>query len=66
MRLQAVWSAVLLCSALVAVACREDSGEPSTEPVPASLSTVQQEVNSTNKVLILGSSVNGGLQSREA
>ncbi|WP_224241525.1 immunoglobulin-like domain-containing protein, partial [Hyalangium gracile] len=33
---------------------------------PASAHTTRQEVRSTNKVLILGSSVNGGLDSREA
>jgi len=62
MRLQPVGSALLLCAALAVTACREDPAEHA----PASLRAVHQEVSSTDKVLILGSSITGGLQSREA
>lgn len=50
----------------MATACGEVPSTLESEPLPASVETVGQEANSTRKVLILGSSVNGGLQSREA
>jgi choice-of-anchor A domain-containing protein len=62
MRLQSVWSSLLLCAALSFTAC----SEAPAEHAPAPLRSTQQEARSTDKVLILGSSVNGGLQSREA
>jgi choice-of-anchor A domain-containing protein len=62
--------AVLLISALTAMACGEESAELSTEPTsePTSMATHTeiQALASTDKVLVLGSSVSGGLQSREA
>jgi hypothetical protein len=66
MRFHAVWSACLLCSALIVIACHEDSGGSWPATVPAAKRAVHQEINSVDKVLILGSSVDGGLQSREA
>jgi choice-of-anchor A domain-containing protein len=52
------------------MACGEESAELSTGPAPEPASqaphTEAQALSSTNKVLILGSSVSGGLQSREA
>ncbi|HEX8704389.1 MAG TPA: immunoglobulin-like domain-containing protein [Myxococcaceae bacterium] len=50
----------------VATACGEVPNTLESEPLPASVETVGQEANSIRKVLVLGSSVNGGLQSREA
>jgi choice-of-anchor A domain-containing protein len=66
MRLHALWRALLLCSAVIPLACREAENEPPLEASPADARTIHQQVQSTNQVLILGSSVNGGLQSREA
>lgn len=50
----------------MATACGEVPGTFESETLPASVETVGQEANSTRKVLILSSSVHGGLQSREA
>ncbi|WP_224370829.1 immunoglobulin-like domain-containing protein [Hyalangium versicolor] len=55
----------MLLAALVVIACSGGAGAPQAE-APSSTGTSQQEIRSTNKVLILGSSVNGGLNSREA
>ncbi len=66
MRLQPVWSALLVCSVVFPLACSESSSEPAPEKAPESVRALDQKVQSTNKVLILGSSVNGGRQSREA
>ncbi|KFE60901.1 choice-of-anchor A family protein [Hyalangium minutum] len=62
MRLQSVGNSLWVCAALAVMACSEAPAEHTSAP----LSTAQQAVNSTNRVLILGSSVTGGLQSREA
>ncbi|WP_224249544.1 choice-of-anchor A family protein [Hyalangium gracile] len=53
--------ACLLLAAVAAFAC-----SPESELSAASPGTTHQEIRSTNKVLILGSSVSGGLASREA
>ncbi|WP_224367605.1 choice-of-anchor A family protein [Hyalangium versicolor] len=60
-------SALLLLATLSVFGCREEADESSLlEATPSTVRTTHQEVNSTNKVLILGSSVSGGLDSREA
>ncbi|HYI01734.1 choice-of-anchor A family protein, partial [Hyalangium sp.] len=56
----------MLVAALSALACGDTSGEAALEPALPAMSASHQPVNSTNKVLILGSSVNGGATSREA
>ncbi|MDY7229572.1 DUF5011 domain-containing protein [Hyalangium rubrum] len=59
-----MWGVSGVLIAWVASAC---SGEPLAEVnAPDTLRTLQQEAYSTQKVLILGSSVSGGDQSREA
>ncbi|WP_224369159.1 immunoglobulin-like domain-containing protein [Hyalangium versicolor] len=63
MMLRAVGRVLLLVAALVAVSCGESAPDSRSDPSPR---TTRQEVRSTNKVLILGSSVNGGINSREA
>ncbi|MBN1208412.1 MAG: DUF5011 domain-containing protein [Myxococcaceae bacterium] len=63
---KALWRALLLAAALTAVSCHEESGEPVRAPTPATVRTKEQEARSTNKVLILSSSVSGGTSSREA
>ena len=57
---------LLLLVAWAASACGEETRALEAELAPEAVSTTRQEVRSTNKVLILGSSVNGGLGSREA
>lgn len=52
--------------ACMASACDVDPGEALSEPPPAAVHTIGQEANSIRKVLILGTSVSGGGQSREA
>ena len=66
MMLRAVGRTLLLLAALFAAACGESPGTPSSASTPDTPRTTRQEVRSTNKVLILGSSVSGGLNSREA
>ncbi len=66
MTLRTVGRVLLLLAALTAISCGESSGGPSPDPTPPALRTAHQGVRSTNKVLILGSSVAGGLSSREA
>ncbi len=61
-----VVKACLLAVALSAVACGVDTGEDLSAPELADLQTSSQGARSTNKVLLLGSSVNGGRNSREA
>ncbi|HEX8706076.1 MAG TPA: immunoglobulin-like domain-containing protein, partial [Myxococcaceae bacterium] len=59
-------SAVLWACVLAAFACQEAPDLTAPEPEAAALGTQQQEANSVRKVLILGSTVSGGLQSQEA
>jgi choice-of-anchor A domain-containing protein len=66
MTLKNIWKASLLFATLSIIACGQEAGRDSTESIPATLGTARQQVNSTNKVLILGSTVSGGLSSREA
>ncbi|WP_224248538.1 choice-of-anchor A family protein [Hyalangium gracile] len=66
MTLKNAWSALLLVATVTSLGCRDEAVESSREQSPASVRTAHQEVNSTNKVLILGTSVSGGLDSREA
>ncbi len=61
-----MWGAWWVLVACMASACGEELSAAVSEPPPASVSTIGQEANSTRKVLILGSSVSGGAQSREA
>ncbi len=61
-----VWRSVLLLATVTGIACGNPSGDPSREAAPETTRTTHQAVTSTNKVLILGSSVNGALDSREA
>jgi choice-of-anchor A domain-containing protein len=61
-----VLKACLLAVALSAVSCGEDASQASPASAVADLKTASQAANSTNKVLILGSSVSGGRNSREA
>ncbi|MFL5344515.1 MAG: choice-of-anchor A family protein [Hyalangium sp.] len=63
MTLKNAWKAVLLLATLTGIACGQEPGDPS-RAAPESTRTNQQAVTSTNKVLILGSSVSG-LDSRE-
>ncbi|HEX8701755.1 MAG TPA: immunoglobulin-like domain-containing protein [Myxococcaceae bacterium] len=51
---------------LTALACQGAPDPTAPEPTAAALRTQQQEANSVRKVLILGSSVSGGMQSLEA
>ncbi|MFL5346946.1 MAG: choice-of-anchor A family protein [Hyalangium sp.] len=60
------WKAFLWAAALAASACGKAPDENLNAPAQETVQTVHQQINSTNKVLILGSSVNGGLSSREA
>jgi OOP family OmpA-OmpF porin len=62
----AVWGAAWVWLALVAGACNEQQESAPPEPVPANVGTARQAANSGNKVLILDSTVSGGLQSQEA
>ncbi len=66
MNLKVDWKAFLWIAALAASACGKAPDETSSEPALAAANVAHQGINSTNKVLILGSSVNGGLSSREA
>ncbi len=52
--------------ALAASSCDEEQSASLPEPTPATVRTTRQEANSTRKVLILGSTISGGLQSEEA
>jgi choice-of-anchor A domain-containing protein len=63
---RAVARTLLLVAALTGVSCGEESAEPLPGPIPAEPGTTRQEVRSTEKVLILGTSVNGGSTSPEA
>jgi choice-of-anchor A domain-containing protein len=56
-----LWAAVL-----TAVACGQPLEEESAAQQPDTIATQHQAANSTNKVLILGTSVSGGQNSREA
>ncbi len=62
---KASWRALLLAAALTAVSCGEESGEPLPALAPVTARTTEQEARSTNKVLLLDSTGNGGA-SREA
>jgi hypothetical protein len=53
-------------ASVLAIACGQEEIAPLPEPTPANLGTTRQEVRSTNKVLILSTSVNGGINSPEA
>ncbi|MFL5345128.1 MAG: immunoglobulin-like domain-containing protein [Hyalangium sp.] len=66
MTLRTVGRALLLSVALTAISCGGSASEPSPDPSPPPPLTARQAVRSTNKVLILGSSVAGELSSREA
>ena len=66
MSLKTVGNAFWLVAALSALACGGSADEASNGFGGPTLATAQQEVNSTNQVLILGSSVSGGRSSREA
>jgi len=66
MKLKGLWGASLVLVALAASACGEKQSAPLPEPTPATVRTTRQEANSTRKVLILGSTITGGLQSQEA
>jgi len=66
MKLKGLWGASLVLVALATSACDEEQSAPLPEPTPATVRTTRQEANSTRKVLILGSTITGGLQSQEA
>jgi choice-of-anchor A domain-containing protein len=66
MSLKTVGNVFLWVAALSTLACGGSAGEALGGSGDSAEATLQQEVNSTNQVLILGSSVNGGLTSREA
>ncbi|MBN1204450.1 MAG: hypothetical protein JXB05_05965, partial [Myxococcaceae bacterium] len=66
MKLKGVWKALLVLAALAASSCEEQQSAPLAEQPLASMRTTEQEARSQNKVLVLGSSVAGGLASREA
>ncbi|HVG58249.1 MAG TPA: choice-of-anchor A family protein [Hyalangium sp.] len=66
MTLRIVVKACWLAVALSAVSCGGDVSQALSEPDGVDLKTSSQAANSTNKVLILGSSVSGGRHSREA
>jgi hypothetical protein len=52
--------------ALAASSCDEEQSASLPESTPATVRTTRQEANSARKVLILDSTVSGGLQSQEA
>ncbi len=56
----------LLLVAWAASSCGEEPRAPGAELAPAAVRMTRQEVRSTHKVLILGSSVSGGINSPEA
>jgi choice-of-anchor A domain-containing protein len=66
MTLKNAWRAVLLLVTVTGIACGKESGESALEAAPEAMRTAHQKVNSDNKVLILGSSVSDGMDSREA
>jgi fimbrial isopeptide formation D2 family protein len=66
MKLRVLWAVAGVWMAWVACACSEEQGAPPLEPEPARMRTTRHEANSVRKVLILGSTVSGGLQSQEA
>ncbi|KFE62016.1 hypothetical protein DB31_4459 [Hyalangium minutum] len=56
-----------MLATVLASACGREESAPKPEPTPAAVRTTRQEARSDyNKVLILGSSVNGGVNSPEA
>jgi len=57
---------VLLVAALALISCGTEGGGQLPVGEDPTISTMPQQVNSTNKVLILGSTISGGLSSREA
>jgi choice-of-anchor A domain-containing protein len=61
-----VQKTVLLLAALTLISCGTEGGGQLPVSEDPTTSTVPQHVNSTNKVLILGSTISGGLSSREA
>ncbi|WP_224368854.1 immunoglobulin-like domain-containing protein [Hyalangium versicolor] len=66
MKLKGVWGAALVVVALAASSCDQKEGAPPPDVAPASTRTTRQDVRSTNKVLILSSTVDGGANSKEA
>jgi len=66
MKLKGVMGASLLLATVLASACGQEESAPLPEPTPAAVRATRQEVRSSNKVLILSTTVNGGLNSREA
>jgi len=66
MSLRTVGNAFLLVAVLTAPACGGSGDETLAGSGGPDVATIQQEVNSTDQVLILSSSVNGGRASREA
>ncbi|SEK36870.1 protein of unknown function [Stigmatella aurantiaca] len=61
-----VWGTSLVLAALASSSCEKEQSAPLKQPTPAAARTAHQEVNSTKKVLILGTTVTGGASSREA
>ncbi|WP_075305972.1 choice-of-anchor A family protein [Hyalangium minutum] len=55
-----------LLTTLAAFGCGREAAVPTPSAAPAAPSTSSQQMRSGDKVLILGSSVSGGLESREA
>ncbi len=67
MKLKGVWGASLVMAALAASSCDQEHSAPRPQPTPASAHSTRQQIRSDDyKVLILGSSVVDGLNSREA
>ncbi|MBN1205466.1 MAG: hypothetical protein JXB05_11155, partial [Myxococcaceae bacterium] len=66
MKAARVWGASLVLLAWLSSSCSQEHSPPKIEPTPASARTKEQAARSQNKVLVLGSSVAGGLASREA
>ncbi|WP_224249499.1 immunoglobulin-like domain-containing protein [Hyalangium gracile] len=63
---RSVGRAALLITALASNACQQDPAGPSPGSSEATLGSAQQALSASNKVLILGSTVKDGLDSREA
>ncbi|SEU16487.1 immunoglobulin-like domain-containing protein [Stigmatella erecta] len=61
-----VWGTSLVLAALASSSCEKEQSAPLKQPTPAAARTAHQEVNSSKKVLILGTTVSGGASSREA
>jgi choice-of-anchor A domain-containing protein len=66
MKLSTMWRAVLLLAALAAFSCGREPGQPVPGEASENAGTSTQEINSSEKVLLLGPTVTGGTASREA